>query len=884
MAQMDKTYDPAAIEQRWYERWESEGAFAPSGEGTPFSITLPPPNVTGILHMGHALDQTLEDIPIRFQRMRGRRALWVPGTDHAGIATQNVVARALTAEGKSREGIGREAFVERVWEWVDTYGGIIKNQIRRTGQSVDWERERFTMDEGLSEAVAQVFITLHERGLIYRGHYIINWCPHCRTALSNEEVKHLDRDSHLWHIRYPGSDGGPGVVVATTRPETMLGDTAIAVHPGDARYQDMIGSTVIVPLLGREIPVIADESIDPAFGTGAVKVTPAHDPNDFAIADRHDLPSLVVIDEAATITDVGGPYQGLDRFEARKTVVRDLEAEGLLVRVEDHQHSVGHCYRCNTAVEPALSDQWFVRMQPLAEKALAELERGRPRIQPARWEKIYRQWLENIHDWCISRQLWWGHRIPVWYCQGESCETMLVTRSAPEELCPECGGTRWEQDPDVLDTWFSSWLWPFTTMGWPRETEDMAEFYPTSLLISGYDILFFWDTRMVMAGLEFTGEVPFETLYIHGMIQDEQGRPMSKSLGNGIDPIEMVDSYGADAVRYSLCLLTTEGQDMKLSESRFEMGRNFANKLWNASRFVLMHLEGGAIGATGVEPETADRWIMSRYNRCVERVTQLLEDLKYADVAKELYAFVWNEFCDWYLEIVKERLFEAKSPDAAAARSHLAYLLDGILRLLHPCMPFITSEIWERLQEVLGRDVGREFLMTSTWPEHQSGLIDVRAEAEVDLMQAVITSVRAIRGEMHVPPGVHGQLIIRSGSGEAGSILEREKDMLISLARLEGVEIGPELTKPAGSAAAVVGEIELFLPLEDLIDLDVERGRLAGERDRLSSSLTASRSKLANEIFLSKAPVEVVEREREKLADMGERYAKLEELLAGLNG
>ncbi|MFC1499883.1 valine--tRNA ligase [Candidatus Zixiibacteriota bacterium] len=883
MAQMDKAYDPAAIEQRWYERWESEGAFAPAGDGEPFSITLPPPNVTGILHMGHALDQTLEDIPIRFHRMRGNRALWVPGTDHAGIATQNVVARALAEEGTSREEVGREAFVTRVWEWVDTYGGIIKNQIRRTGQSVDWERERFTMDEGLSEAVTQVFITLYERGLIYRGHYIINWCPHCHTALSNEEVKHVDRDSHLWHIRYPGSDGGPGVVVATTRPETMLGDTAIAVHPDDERYREIVGSTVILPLLDREIPVIADEAIDPAFGTGAVKVTPAHDPNDFAIAGRHDLPSLVAINDAAVITGVGGPYEGLDRFEARRRVVEDLETAELLVRIEDHQHSVGHCYRCDTAVEPALSDQWFVRMKPMAEKALAELERGRPRIQPPRWEKIYRQWLENIHDWCISRQLWWGHRIPVWYCQGESCETMLVSRSAPLDPCAECGGTSWEQDPDVLDTWFSSWLWPFTTMGWPRETEDMAEFYPTSLLISGYDILFFWDTRMVMAGLEFTGEVPFKTLYIHGMIQDEQGRPMSKSLGNGIDPIEMVEKYGADAVRYSLCLLTTEGQDMKLSESRFEMGRNFANKLWNASRFTLMHLEGGAIGEQGVEPETADRWILSRYNRCVDRVTQLLEDLKYADVAKELYAFVWNEFCDWYLEIVKERLFDAESPGAAAARSHLVYLLDGILRLLHPCMPFVTSEIWERLQEVLGRDAGSAFLMTSTWPEYQPDLVDSRAESDIDLLRAVISSVRAIRGEMHVPPGVRGNLIIRTGSGEAGSILEREKGMLLSLARLEGVEIGPDLTKPSGSAAAVIDDVELFLPLEDLIDLDVERGRLTAERDRLSSSLAASASKLENETFLDKAPPEVVEREREKLADMSERYTKLEELLAGLN-
>ncbi len=884
MTRMDKAYEPAAIEERWYERWESAGAFAPAGSGKPYSITIPPPNVTGILHMGHALDQTLEDIPIRFQRMLGSRALWVPGTDHAGIATQNVVERALVAAGESRKGIGRKAFVERVWAWVEQYGGIIKNQIRRTGQSVDWSRERFTMDEGLSEAVAQVFITLHERGLIYRGNYIINWCPHCHTALSNEEVKHQDHDSHLWHVRYPDREGGPGVVVATTRPETMLGDTAVAVHPDDERYRDLVGSMVILPLLDREIPVVADEAVDRDFGTGAVKVTPAHDPNDFAIAGRHDLPVLVAIDETAAITEVGGPYQGLDRFEARKAVVRDLEAAGLLVGIDDHQHSVGHCYRCATVIEPALSDQWFVSMKPLAEKALAELDRGRPRIQPARWEKIYRQWLENIHDWCISRQLWWGHRIPVWYCRNETCEEMQVTRDKPTGPCDSCGGTDWEQDPDVLDTWFSSWLWPFSTMGWPRETEDLAEFYPTSLLISGYDILFFWDTRMVMAGLEFTGQVPFDTLYIHGMIQDDQGRPMSKSLGNGIDPIEMVERYGADAVRYSLCLLTTEGQDMKLSESRFEMGRNFANKLWNASRFVMMNLEGHETGTGETELERADRWIMSRFNRCVERCTAHFEGLKYSDAARELYAFVWNEFCDWYLEMVKERLKDPGSPEAATVRSLLVELLEGILKLLHPVMPFVTSEIWERLQETLGREVGEDFLMTSDWPATRSDLIDEQTEDEFALLREVVTSIRAIRGEMHVPPGVRGNLIVRTGSDDSGRILEEEKGLILSLARLEQVEIGPDLEKPAGSASTVIGDVELFLPLEDLIDLEVEHKRLSGERDRLKTLIKGSRSKLENDSFLDRAPVEVVEREREKLAGMMERNEKVKELLAGLEG
>ncbi len=905
---MEKAYNPGAIEERWYQRWEEAGIFTPPEQGEPYSITIPPPNVTGILHMGHALDHTLQDIPVRFQRMRGRRTLWLPGTDHAGIATQNVVERALKAEGQDRADLGREKFVERVWEWVHEYGGTITRQIRRMGQSVDWTRERFTLDEGLSKAVGTVFQRLYEKGLIYRGNYIINWCPRCHTALSDEEVTHLERDSHLWHIRYRSADGGEGVVVATTRPETMLGDTAVAVNPTDERYQELIGSEVVLPLLDRPIPVVADAAVDPAFGTGAVKVTPAHDPNDFEIAGRHDLPRVVAIDGNGKITAEGGPYQGQDRFTARKAVVADLERLGLLVKVEDHRHAVGHCYRCSTVIEPALSDQWFVRMKPLAEKALAALERGEPRIQPARWEKVYRHWLENIRDWCISRQLWWGHRIPVWYCLDSGHAHHVVSVTEPDQPCPICGGTAWEQDPDVLDTWFSSWLWPFSTMGWPEETDDLKVFYPTSLLISGYDILFFWDARMVMAGLEFTGRVPFETLYIHGMIQDELGRPMSKSLGNGIDPIEMIDKYGADAVRFSLCVLTTEGQDIKLSESKFEMGRNFANKLWNASRFALMHLEGHEPVTGEVELELADRWILSRFEGRVRHLTHLLEQLKYSEAAREIYAFTWNEFCDWYLELVKNRLQDPASDEAAAARTVLAYVLDGILRLLHPYMPFVTSEIRERLAEALGNRriemqlataaTGRgkgsitgavaalrptaAFLAVEAWPEPGLERSDGDAETQMGLIQEVVSAIRNVRGEMHVPPGVMGRAMIRSEELASQSTLQAQADYICSLAALEGLEIGPDLTKPPASGAVVVAGMEIYLPLAGLIDLAVEHDRLSREVERLRKTLKGAEAKLGNRQFLEKAPEDVVAHEQEKRDELRERLQKVSDLLAQL--
>jgi valyl-tRNA synthetase len=897
--QMEKAYNPGAIEERWYQRWEEAGIFAPAGEGESYSITIPPPNVTGILHMGHALDLTLQDIPIRFQRMMGRRTLWLPGTDHAGIATQNVVERALEEEGKSRESLGREEFVRKVWDWVQEYGGSITQQIRRMGLSVDWSRERFTMDEVLSTAVTNVFIHLYKKGLIYKGHYIVNWCPRCHTAISNEEVKHLEHEGHLWHIRYPGAEGDEGVVVATTRPETMLGDAAVAVHPDDGRYTDLIGTRVILPLLNREIPVIADEAVDSEFGTGAVKVTPAHDPNDYEIAQRHKLPSLIAIDSTATITEVGGPYKGMDRFEARRAVVEDLEREGLLVRIVDHHHAVGHCHRCNTSVEPMLSEQWFVRMKPLADMALEKLEEGEPKIQPVRWEKVYRHWLENIRDWCISRQLWWGHRIPVWYCGGDGQSHKVASAERPDEACVECGSDRWEQDPDVLDTWFSSWLWPFSTMGWPDETGDLKTFYPTSLLVSGYDILFFWDARMVMAGLEFTGKVPFEHLYIHGMILDELGRPMSKSLGNGIDPIEMVERYGADAVRYSLCVLTTEGQDIRLAESKFEMGRNFTNKLWNASRFVLMNIDGHGPADGKVALELADRWILSRFQGCVDRVTLLLKELKYSEAAKDLYIFVWNEFCDWYLELVKERLGDPESEGADAARAVLVFVLDGILRLLHPYMPFVTSEIWELLGETLGgvktefelsptttvRLVKRDsdFLLTAPWPKPNPDHYDTDAEIEVGMIQDAVTAVRNIKGEMNVPPGSGGTVHIRADDEDSITALRSNEGYIRSLGDLDAVEVAAEISRPPASGSAIVRGMEIYLPLEGLIDLEVERERLAKEVERLKAALSGAESKLANQRFLEKAPAEVVERESEKRDDIRERLQKVEELLESLS-
>jgi len=896
---MDKAYTPGQIEAEWYDRWEAAGAFAPGGEGQPYAISLPPPNVTGVLHMGHALDHTLQDVPMRFQRMRGRRALWLPGTDHAGIATQNVVERTLREAGASREDMGREAFVTRVWEWVEEYGSAITRQIRRLGDSVDWSRERFTLDEGLSTAVAEVFIRLYEKGLIYRGHYLVNWCPRCHTALSNEEVNHLETAGHLWHIRYPGADGSEGIVVATTRPETMLGDTAVAVHPDDERYRDLIGSHVLLPLLERELPVIADEAVDREFGTGAVKVTPAHDPNDWEMARRHDLEIVEAIDTAARITAEGGPYEGLDRFEAREQIVADLEAGGLLLAVEDHTHAVGHCQRCRTALEPALSDQWFVKMKPLAEAALEALDRGEPDIRPARWKKVYRQWLENIHDWCISRQLWWGHQIPVWHCRADGCGAMVASRTEPEGPCETCGERAWEQDPDVLDTWFSSWLWPFSTLGWPEETADLATFYPTTLLVSGYDILFFWDTRMVMAGLEFTGRVPFETLYIHGMIQDELGRPMSKSLGNGIDPIEMIDRYGADAVRYSLCSLTSEGQDIKLAESKFEMGRNFANKLWNASRFVLMNLEGHEPADGPVALEPADRWILSRLAAHIESLTARLENLKYADAARELYVFVWNEFCDWYLELVKERLAEPDSAGAAGVRALLTALLDAILRLLHPYMPFITSEIHARLVETVAgglvavrsvgteagieRIPGPEFLMTASWPEAPPGAADPGTESEMELIQAIVTAVRAIRGEMNIPPGTRGRLSVTGESEDRLAVIDRREAEIVALAGLEAVTTAPQMDKPPASASSVVEDLALYLPLEGLIDLEVERERLSKEAERLEGALAAATGKLANNDFLTRAPAEVVEREREKEESLREALARVGALLADLD-
>ncbi|HHY61018.1 MAG TPA: valine--tRNA ligase, partial [Clostridia bacterium] len=727
-AELAKTYSPKEVEAKWYRYWEENGYFHqdvdPDREA--FSIVMPPPNVTGSLHMGHALDNTLQDILTRWRRMQGYNTLWLPGTDHAGIATQVRVEEEIAKEGLSKYDLGREKFLERVWDWKHTYGNRITQQLRTLGASCDWQRERFTLDEGCSRAVREVFKRLYDKGLIYRGDYIINWCPKCQTTISDIEVEHHETQGHLWHIKYPlaGEDGY--VVVATTRPETMLGDTAVAVHPEDERYRHFIGKTVILPLVNREIPVIADEYVDPEFGTGVVKITPSHDPNDFEVALRHNLPGLTVMDKQGRMNENAGPYQGLDRYECRKKIVADLEAQGFLLKVEEHQHAVGQCYRCDTVIEPMVSKQWFVKMKPLAEPAMRAVEEGRIRFVPERFTKIYLGWLENIRDWCISRQLWWGHRIPVWYCRD--CEAEICALQEPE-VCPKCGSKHLEQDPDVLDTWFSSALWPFSTMGWPEQTEDLKKFYPTSVLVTGRDIIFFWVARMIFMGLEFMQDVPFREVFIHGLVLDAQGRKMSKSLGNGIDPMEVIEQYGADTLRFMLITGNTPGNDLRFQYERLEGARNFCNKIWNASRFALMHLGDMEPGAPKERLELADRWILSRLNHTVRQVTNYLERYELGEAARELYDFIWSEFCDWYIELVKPRLYGKVTPESrATAQQVLWYTLSEILRLLHPFMPFISEEIWQHLPHREGS------LMLEKWPEYREELQDSAAEKQMSLI------------------------------------------------------------------------------------------------------------------------------------------------------
>ena len=867
---LDKAYDPKKVESRWYKYWEDHGFFHADENkpGPAYTIVIPPPNVTGTLHLGHALDNTLQDVLIRYHRMKGFNTLWVPGTDHAGIATQNVVERKLAEEGSSREELGREKFVERVWQWREEYGGIIINQLKRLGASCDWDRERFTMDEGLSAAVREVFVSLYENGLIYRGTRIINWCPRCHTALADIEVEHENVGGHLYYIRYLLAGGGGHLTVATTRPETLLGDTAVAVNPGDQRFRDYIGREVILPVLKRRIPVIGDEYVDTEFGTGALKITPAHDPNDFEIGLKHDLPVVKCIDDFGLMNKEAGPYEGQDRFECRKNILADLEKEGLLEKVEEYQHAVGHCYRCETIVEPNLSKQWFVEAKPLAAKAIAAVEEGRTRIIPPDWEKTYFHWMRNIRDWCISRQLWWGHRIPAYYCLD--CGEMMVLRKAPEE-CSSCRSNKIEQETDVLDTWFSSGLWPFSTLGWPDKTKELEVYYPTSVLVTAFDILFFWVARMMMMGLEFMKEVPFHEVYIHALVHDASGRKMSKSKGNIINPLDLMDRYGTDAFRFTLTALAAKGRGITLAEERIAGYSHFVNKLWNAARFSLMNLED-------FTPETlpstetlnlADRWIMSRISSLAGEVEDLMAGYDFDQIAGNLYQFVWHEFCDWYLELIKPVLTGGDDAARKQTQGVLSHVFSVILRLLHPIMPFVTEEIWQKMPGSEGS------IMVAPYPTPEDGRFDPEPEARMALVQGVIAAVRNIRGEMNVPPSMEVETVFMTDDEAAGELLKQQRENILKLIRGKGLEVTPPGEKPKGAAAAVFGPVEIFVRLKGLINFNEEARRLQKEIEKAEKEIGVSSKKLSNEGFLDKAPSEVVARERDKLAKAEEKKEKL---------
>ena len=864
-------YDPAAVETKWYEQWERDRLFhaEPQDAGEHYSIVIPPPNVTGQLHMGHALDNTLQDILIRWRRMQGYDTLWMPGCDHAGIATQIKVEEVLAKEGVSRYDLGREQFIERVWEWKRQYGDRITNQLKRLGASCDWERERFTMDEGCSQAVREVFVSLYEKGLIYRGDRITNWCPRCNTALSDIEVEHEDSQGKLYHVRYPiEGSAGEYVTVATTRPETILGDTAVAVNPADERYAGVVGKQLVLPIVGRIIPVIADEYVDPAFGTGAVKVTPAHDPNDFDMGQRHDLPLVRVIGNDGSMTPAAGQnYAGLDRYECRKQLVADLDAAGFLVKIEEHAHAVGHCQRCDTVVEPLVSKQWFVKMQPLAVPAMEVVRAGRTEFVPERFTKIYMNWLENIRDWCISRQIWWGHRIPAWYCQ--TCGETMVSRS-DLTVCPHCGGSL-EQDPDVLDTWFSSALWPFSTMGWPTKTPELARYYPTSVLVTGYDIIFFWVARMMFTGMEFMHEVPFRHVFIHGLVRDSQGRKMSKSLGNGIDPLEVIEKYGADTLRFTLVTGNTPGNDMRFYWERVESSRNFANKIWNASRFVLMNLEDFDPAQPCGELALADRWILSRYAQTVAGVTENMEKFELGEAARMLYDFIWGEFCDWYIELAKPRLYSKEGATGRhTAQYVLWYVLERTLRLLHPFMPYISEEIREHLPHDGGS------IVRSCWPAAEPERIDEAAETQMNAVMETIKAVRNMRAEMNVPLGRKGEVILQPASMELETILADNLPFIKTMATAEPVGfIAAGAAKPENAVSRVISGVEVYLPLKGLIDVEKEIARMNKELQGLAGELARIEGKLSNEGFLAKAPAAVLEQQKARKAEVTEKITAI---------
>jgi len=878
---LSQPYDPQRIEPSRYRFWEELGVFqprpdlaaAPKGTGarSPFVIAIPPPNVTGSLTMGHVLGESVRDCIVRWQRMEGRETLYIPGMDHAGIATQNVVEKKLRAEKRSRHELGRDKFVQTVWEWKEQYGGLIFQQERRLGTTPDWTRERFTLDEGYSRAVLHVFQRLYEEGLVYRGRYIVNWCPRCRTALSDEEVDKIETDGHLWFIRYPVQDaegGSASVVVATTRPETMLGDTGVAVAPRDPRYAALVGKTAVLPLVRREIPIVADEMVDPRFGTGAVKVTPAHDANDFQTGRRHGLPEIVVMDEGGVMNDAAGDFRGLDRFVARERIVAALRDAGYLEKVEPHRHAVGHCSRCNTVIEPYLSWQWFVKMAPLAAPAIEAAKSGKVKMFPVRWRKVYLNWLENIRDWCISRQLWWGHRIPVWYRGDET----VVSIESP-------AGEGWVQDEDVLDTWFSSWLWPFATLGWPGRTADLERYYPNSLMVTGSDIIFFWVARMIMAGIHFLGEPPFAHVYFTSIVRDAQGRKMIKSLGNSPDPMAMMEKYGADSVRFTM-VQTPTGQDLLFDEKRLETGKFFANKLWNATRLVNMRNAGfdpADVKESQLRLALADRWILSRFANATKDVSRNLKTYRFAEAAQAVYHFAWDEYCDWYLEMAKARWALADRGDALTADEQndlrtvrwVAWkILDGILRLLHPFMPFVTEELWQAIPH------DGDALALAAWPKAKRSWFDAEAEREVAFLQSVVVAVRNLRVESKLPPGRQVPVVVRGHAAQL-DLLERLASQVKPLARIERLTLARDGARPAVAASAVVEGAEVFLPLDGLVDLDEERARLARETQKLLTDLELVKRKLRNQDFLRKARPEIVRRENDRLSELEETLDKL---------
>ncbi len=866
MEELSTRYSPSELEKKWYSRWKEGGYFEPRGTGEPFTIMIPPPNITAPLHMGHALNLVIQDFIIRFKRMKGFRALWVPGEDHAGIATQNAVEKDLAKKGTNRKEMGREKFLETTWDWAKEYRQRIREQIEAMGCSVDWSRERFTMDDGLSEAVRKAFVDLYKEGLIYRGKYIVNWCPRCSTVLSDEEVEHEDEKGAFYHIKYPIKGGEEFVVIATTRPETMLADTAVAVYPSDERYSDLTGKTVILPLMEREIPIIQDRYVDPSFGTGALKVTPAHDPNDFQIGLRHGLEVIEVIDKDAKINENGGKYRGLDRYEARKQVVKDLEEQGFLIKVEPMVHAVGRCYRCDTVVEPSLSDQWYVKVGPLAERAIAAVENGEVVFFPETWKKVYLNWMREIRDWCISRQLWWGHRVPVWYC--DDCNEVIVEENDPS-VCPKCGSRKLRQDEDVLDTWFSSQLWPFTTLGWPETTLDLETFYPTSVLVTAFDIIFFWVARMIMAGYHFIGDRPFDHVYITRLIRDKNGRKMSKSLGNGIDPLDVIKEHGTDAMRFTLAILAAQNHDIKLDVKFFDTYKKFANKIWNAARFALLNIEGfEEIDLRKEKLAIEDRWILSRLARSVKTVEESIDSYDFPSAAKTIYSFFWNEFCDWYIESIKPRL-NGGGRDRTIAQNVLVRILDSSLRMLHPFMPYITEELWQRLPDSKG------LLIASEWPEFDESDFDVSSENEFSKIMEMVRGIRNVKAEMNIPPSS------RTDVYYLGERIDTEILKLVSNLSNSG-ELIARSEKASGRVSAWGDSGNTLYVVLGEIDTIAEIERLEGKLEKERSDLARTKSKLENKSFVDNAPEEVVNENKERLIISQDNIRRIEKIIEDL--